>query len=76
VRAVERPAAQADCEGNTEESEGRDFIRIDAGIVRRNATGLEEGVEGRVGGTMCSSPCIRLVELVCDFAREAAVGTS
>jgi hypothetical protein len=49
---------------------------MDVGIVKRNATGLEEGVDGRVGGTMCSRPCIRLVELVCDFAREAAVGIS
>ena len=76
ARIAEGPAAVAGGEGKIEEREGRDFIRLDVGIVKRNAIGLEEGVEGRVGGTMCSSPCIRLVELACDFARDAAVGIS
>ena len=43
-------------------------------MVRRRAAGLEEGVEGRVGGTRCSKPWARLV--VCDFAREEAVVAS
>ena len=46
------------------------------GMVRRSAAGLEDGVEGRVGGTLNSSPCIRLVEFLCDLARDAAVGAS
>lgn len=77
MRVAEGPTAlTGDGEGKMEESEGRDFIRIDVGIVKRSATGLDEGVDGRVGGTIYSSPCIRLVELVCDFARDAAVGIS
>jgi len=72
---AEGPAALAgDGEGKTEDSAGRDFIRMDVGIVKRNATGLEEGVDGRVGGTMCSRPCIRLVELVCDFCARGSGG--
>ena len=43
-------------------------------MVRRSAEGLDEGVLGRVGGTLKS--CIRLVELLCDLALEAAVGSS
>jgi hypothetical protein len=62
--------------GKMEDRAGRDFIRIEVGIVKRNAAGFDEGVDGLAGGTMKSSPCIRLVELVCDFAREAAVGAS
>jgi hypothetical protein len=77
AREIEGTAApEGEGEGNTDESAGRDFIRIDVGIVRRSATGLVEGVDGRVGGTMYSIPCIRLVEFVCDFARDAAVGVS
>jgi hypothetical protein len=50
---VEGPAALADGgESNIEDNAGRDFVRIDVGIVKRNAIGLEEGVDGRVGGTM------------------------
>lgn len=41
--------------GNTEAREGLDFTRSEVGIVRRNAAGLEEGVDGRVGGTVKSS---------------------
>jgi len=41
--------------GNTEAREGLDFTRIEVGMVRRNAAGLEEGVDGRVGGTVKSS---------------------
>ena len=41
--------------GNTEDKEGLDFIRIEVGIVRRSAAGLDEGVDGRVGGTTYSS---------------------
>jgi hypothetical protein len=58
---------------NTCESAGRDFV-LCVGMVRRSAAGLEEGVLGRVGGTLKS--CIRLVELLCDLALEAAVGSS
>lgn len=36
---------------NTAESAGRDFMRVAAGRVRRTAWGLEEGVDGLVGGT-------------------------
>lgn len=46
----------------------------EVGMVRRRAAGLEEGVEGRVGGTRYSKPWARLV--VCDFAREDAVVAS
>lgn len=75
ARGIEGPAWGGG--ENTDESAGRDFIdRIDVGIVRRSATGFEEGVDGRVGGTMYSRPCIRLVEFACDFARDAAVGLS
>ena len=39
--------------GNTEDMEARVLSREDeVGMVRRRATGLEEGVEGRVGGTL------------------------
>jgi hypothetical protein len=62
--------------GKMEDRAGRDFIRIEVGIVKRSAAGFDEGVDGLAGGTMKSSPWIRLVELVCDFAREAAVGAS
>ena len=36
--------------------------------------GLDEGVEGREGGTLKS--CIRLVEFLCDLAFDATVGSS
>lgn len=62
--------------GNTEDREGLDFTRNEVGIVRRKAAEFDEGVDGRVGGTIKSSVCIRLVELVCDLARDAAVGAS
>ena len=43
--------------GKTADTGGRAFSREeDVGIVRRRAAGLEEGVEGRVGGTRCSKP--------------------
>lgn len=59
----------------TADTGGRDFSRDEeVGMVRRRAAGLEEGVEGRVGGTRCSKPWARLV--VCDFAREEAVVVS
>lgn len=77
AREVEGPAIlEGEGEGNTDESAGRDLTRIDEGMVRRSATGLEDGVDGRVGGTKCSRLCILLVEFVCDFARDAAVGVS
>jgi hypothetical protein len=41
--------------GNTEDKEGLDLIRMEVGIVRRNAAGFDEGVDGRVGGTTNSS---------------------
>ena len=57
----------------------RDFIRDeDVGIVSLSAAGLDDGVEGLVGGTLYSKPYIRLVvELVCAaFALDDAVGVS
>ena len=55
----------------------RDFIRDDdVGIVRRSAAGLDDGVEGRVGGTWYSKPWSRLVVAVCTFALDDAVGVS
>ena len=66
-------------EGKTFDMSGRVLRRAeDVGIVRRSAAGFGFGVEGRVGGTSYrSSPCIRLVECVCEFfARDAAVGAS
>lgn len=43
--------------GKTAETGGRAFSRDEeVGMVRRRAAGLEEGVEGRVGGTRCSKP--------------------
>ena len=48
--AMAGPGAAA---GNTLETGVRDFMRDDAvGIVSLNAAGLDEGVEGRVGGTL------------------------
>ena len=53
--------------------EGRLFTRDRlVGIVKRNAAGFEEGVEGLAGG-ICSTLCIRLVEFMCIRAREEAV---
>ena len=61
--------------GKRADTGGRAFSRDEeVGMVRRSAAGLEEGVEGRVGGTRYSIPCARLV--VCDFAREEAVAVS
>jgi len=37
--------------GKTDEIGGRAFRRDEVGIVRRSAAGLEDGVDGRVGGT-------------------------
>lgn len=65
--------------GKTLEIGARDFIRDDdVGIVSLRAAGFAEGVDGRVGGTVNSKPCIRLVvELVCAvFALDDAVGVS
>lgn len=76
ARVAEGPATlDGEGEGKTEDKAGRDFIRIEDGIVSRSAA-VEDGVDGLVGGTACSRPCIRLVEFVCDFAREVAVGSS
>ena len=61
--------------GKTADTGGRALRRDEeVGMVRRRAAGLEEGVEGRVGGTRYSKPWARLV--VCDFAREDAVVAS
>lgn len=38
----------------TEEREGRDFKRDCVGMVNRSAAGFDDGVEGRVGGTLMS----------------------
>lgn len=62
--------------GNTEAKEGLDFTRSEVGIVSRKAAGFDDGVDGRAGGTIKSSACSRLVEPVCDLARDAAVGAS
>ena len=54
----------------------RDFRRDDdVGIVSLSAAGLEDGVEGRVGGTMYSRPCNRPVVAVV-LALDDAVGVS
>ena len=44
------------------ERAGRDLSRDCVGIVNRRAAVFEDGVDGRVGGTLKS--CIRLVELL------------
>jgi hypothetical protein len=64
----------ADTDENTDEMVGRDLRRDEAGIVRRKAAGLEEGVLGRVGGTMNSKRLVN--EFLCDLARDAVVGAS
>jgi len=61
-----RGGGRGDCErgatalvgaGKTEEMGVRDFKRDDdVGMVRRRAAGLEDGVDGRVGGTLYSRP--------------------
>jgi hypothetical protein len=62
---------------NTAEIGTRSFMRDDeVGMVSRKAAALDEGVEGRVGGTMYSDVEIRLVEFICVLARDAAVGAS
>jgi hypothetical protein len=61
--------------GKTADTGGRAFNRDEeVGMVRRRAAGLEEGVEGRVGGTRYSKPWAR--PAVCDLAREEAVAAS
>ena len=60
--------------GKTAERAGLDLMRaMDVGIVNRKAAGFDDGVDGRVGGTCISIPCILLVEFVCVRAREEAV---
>jgi urocanate hydratase len=72
---VERHAFEvADTGENTEERVGRVLRRDTAGMVRRKAAGLEEGVLGRVGGTMNSKRLDN--EFLCDLARDAVVGAS
>ena len=64
---------------NTEDMEGRSLpvLLPCVGIVSRSADGLDDGVDGRVGGTLNSAPLTRVVvECLCVFAREAAVGSS
>lgn len=66
--------ASVEVAGKTEEIGGRDLRRaIDVGIVSRNAAGLDDGVEGRVGGTCVSIEPIRPVEFECVRARDEAV---
>ena len=38
----------------TEDRDGRDFKRDCVGMVNRSAAGFDDGVEGRVGGTLIS----------------------
>jgi hypothetical protein len=45
------PEGVAEGEGKTADNAGR-ILRVWAGIVRRSAAGLAEGVWGRVGGTL------------------------
>lgn len=59
---------------NTAERAGRDLSRDWVGMVRRSAAGFDDGVEGRVGGTLKS--IILLVEFLWVLARDAAVGSS
>lgn len=52
IGEVARGVAADDGGGKTDEIEGRDLKRVDdVGIVRRNAA-VEDGVGGRVGGTL------------------------
>ena len=63
--------------GKTLEIGVRVLMRDDeVGIVSLSAAGLDDGVEGRVGGTLYSKPCNRLVVAVCAFALDDAVGVS
>ena len=49
--------------GKIDEIGALDFRREeDVGMVRRSAAGFDEGVVGRVGGTLSSRAEIRLVE--------------
>lgn len=74
---VERARGADTGPGNTLEIGVRDFIRDDdVGIVSRSAAGLDDGVEGRVGGTLYSRPWKRPVVAVCTFALDDAVGVS
>lgn len=60
---------------NTADIGVRLFAREEeVGRVSRRAAELDEGVVGRVGGTVKSKACKRLVELPCFFARDEAVG--
>jgi hypothetical protein len=74
VHKAGKGISEIDGPAKTPDNAGRVFRRVWVGIVRRSAAGLEEGVEGLVGGTLKS--CIRLVEFLCDLARDAAVGSS
>lgn len=48
--------------GKTEEMDGLAFnLEEDVGIVNLRAAGFDDGVEGRAGGTVKSTPCIRVV---------------
>lgn len=50
---IARGVAEDGGGGKTDEIEGRDLRRADdVGIVNRSAAGLEDGVEGRVGGIL------------------------
>lgn len=64
--------------GKTLEIGARAFMRDDeVGIVSLRAAGFDDGVEGRVGGTLYSNPYNRLVVAVCAFfAFDDAVGVS
>jgi hypothetical protein len=50
---IARGVAEDGGGGKTDEIEGRDLRRADdVGMVNRSAAGLEDGVEGRVGGIL------------------------
>jgi len=50
---IARGVAEDGGGGKTDEIEGRDLRRADdVGMVNRSAAGLEDGVEGRVGGVL------------------------
>lgn len=52
----------------------RVFIREeDVGMASRKAAGLDDGVDGRVGGILQSNPCSLPVVLIWIFARNDAV---
>ena len=75
-RARGADAGPGGTEGKTLEIGARAFRRDDdVGIVSLSAAGLEDGVEGLVGGIVYSKPCNR-PRVAWTFAPDDAVGVS